>query len=201
MVRTETYEALMERVSSAMVVSPAGQLCDALVSLLSGRRCEPVRVFTNVSTAKRTWSEREFDYVIVNSPLQDDSGIRFAIDACASGHSVVLLLVANDIHEEVRSRVEDFGVFTLPKPTARPLLALALDWMHAASERLIRLEGRTLSMEEKMAEIRLVNRAKWILISDMGMDEPSAHHFIEKRAMDRCVTRGEIAQEIISGSK
>ncbi|MBQ3283679.1 MAG: ANTAR domain-containing protein, partial [Atopobiaceae bacterium] len=86
-------------------------------------------------------------------------------------------------------------------PTARSLLALALGWMRAASERLVRLEGRALSMEEKMSEIRLVNRAKWILISDLGMDEPAAHRFIEKQAMDRCVTRREIAKEIIEGTR
>ena len=48
-----------------------------------------------------------------------------------------------------------------------------------------------------MEEIRLVNRAKWLLISELKMDEPDAHRYIEKQAMDRCVTRREVAEEII----
>lgn len=48
-----------------------------------------------------------------------------------------------------------------------------------------------------MAEIRLVNRAKWLLIQQHGMTEAEAHHFIEKQAMDRCVKRKVIAEEII----
>ena len=53
-------------------------------------------------------------------------------------------------------------------------------------------------MEEKMKEIRLINRAKWVLIDELKMSEADAHHYIEKQAMDRCVSRREIAEEIIS---
>ena len=49
-----------------------------------------------------------------------------------------------------------------------------------------------------MAEIRLVNRAKWVLIEQRGMDESAAHRYIEKQAMDRCVTRRMIAEEILN---
>ena len=69
--------------------------------------------------------------------------------------------------------------------------------MESAGERLCRLEQRTLSVEEKMKEIRLVNRAKWLLISELKMSEPQAHRYIEKQAMDRCVPKRDIAEEII----
>ena len=51
--------------------------------------------------------------------------------------------------------------------------------------------------EEKIEEIRIVNRAKWLLISQISMDEPGAHRYIEKQAMDRCISKREIAEEII----
>ena len=51
--------------------------------------------------------------------------------------------------------------------------------------------------EEKMEEIRIVNRAKWLLISELKMDEPQAHRYIEKQAMDRCISKKEVAEEII----
>ena len=64
--------------------------------------------------------------------------------------------------------------------------------------RLRKFEKKTLSFEEKMQEIRLVNRAKWLLISELKMEEPQAHRYIEKQAMDRCITRKEVAEEIIN---
>ena len=52
--------------------------------------------------------------------------------------------------------------------------------------------------EEKMQEIRIVNRAKWLLITELKMTETDAHRYIEKQAMDRCVSKKEIAEEIIN---
>lgn len=46
-------------------------------------------------------------------------------------------------------------------------------------------------------EIRLMNRAKLILIKKRGMTEADAHRFIIKTAMDRCVKKRAVAEEII----
>lgn len=73
----------------------------------------------------------------------------------------------------------------------------ALSWLESARERLRQFEKKSLSIDEKMAEIRLVNKAKWILISELKMSEPEAHRYIEKQAMDRHITKQIIAEEII----
>ena len=44
----------------------------------------------------------------------------------------------------------------------------------------------------------MVNRAKWLLIEELKMTEQEAHRYIEKRAMDRCVTRRAVAEQILS---
>ena len=59
------------------------------------------------------------------------------------------------------------------------------------------MEQKTASFEEKMAEIRLVNRAKCLLIERKAMTEQEAHRWIEKQAMDRCVSRKVIAEQIL----
>ena len=48
-----------------------------------------------------------------------------------------------------------------------------------------------------MEEIRLVNQAKWALIEQQRMTESEAHRYIEKQAMDRCVSKKEIALQIL----
>lgn len=187
---------LKERVYSVLVVSASESLNAAVTALLPESSYSPLRIVSNLSAAKRVAAERSFDFVIVNSPLPDDPGIRFAIDSCAAG-TVVLLLVRNEIYPEIYEKVTPHGVFTLQKPLSRPTVSSALDWMASARERLRRFEKKTLSIEEKMEEIRIVNRAKWLLISELNMDEPSAHRTIEKQAMDQCVPRREIAEQII----
>lgn len=46
-------------------------------------------------------------------------------------------------------------------------------------------------------EAGLINRAKLALMLYLNMSEPSAHRYIEKRAMDMRVTKNEIAKNIL----
>ena len=69
--------------------------------------------------------------------------------------------------------------------------------MRSERERLRKLEKKTLTIEEKMEEIRVVNRAKWILIHELKMEEPQAHRYIEKQAMDCCTSKRSVAEKII----
>ena len=190
--------SLQERTYSVLIASASTKFYDAVSSILSEFGCSPVRCVSDLSSAKRLHSEQEFDFVIINSPLPDDQGIRFAIDLCSGTTSSVLVLVPGDIHEEIRDKVFGHGVFTLPKPVSKTTFALALGWMASARERLRKTEKKTLSIEEKMEEIRLVNRAKWLLISELQMEEPEAHRYIEKQAMDRSMTKRAIAIQIIN---
>ena len=45
--------------------------------------------------------------------------------------------------------------------------------------------------------MRVVNKAKWFLISNENMTEADAHRYIGKQAMDKCVSKRIIAEEII----
>lgn len=189
--------SLKERFYSVLVVSAAKKLNTSLSSLLPESRYSPVQVVSSITAAKRVFAERDFDFVIIISPLPDDLGATFAIDACCSSRTVVLLMVRAELHDEVYDKVSGYGVFTLPLPTSKLTLVTVLGWMSSARERLRRTEKKTLSLEEKMEEIRIVNRAKWLLISEIKMNEPDAHRYIEKQAMDRCISKREVAKEII----
>ncbi len=188
---------LKEQIYSVLVVSASDNFNDALSGLLPASHFDPVRYVSGISAAKRLMSEREFDLVIINSPLPDDIGTGFAIDVSSSKSTVALVIVRTDILETLRDKLTASGVFYLPKPLSSQTFSLALDWMMSARERLRKMENKTLSIEEKMAEIRLVNRAKWLLITELKMEEPQAHRFIEKQAMDRCISRRAVAEEII----
>ncbi len=189
--------SLRERFYSILLVSATDSFTFAFADLLPETRYCPIHNVTSINAAKRTLSEKTFDFVIINAPLPDDVGIRFSIDTCTTKQAAVLLLVKNDVHADIHDKVAEYGVFTLPKPTSKPTMLHALNWMESARERLRQFEKKSLSIEEKMAEIRLVNKAKWILISELQMSEPDAHRYIEKQAMDRCIAKRTIAEEII----
>lgn len=190
--------SLKERIYSILVVSASDTFNAALSALLSESSYAPVHIVHNIAAAKRHVTEKSYDFVLINSPLPDDIGTRFAIDLSSSKGTVVLFFAKSDIHAAIHDKVAEYGVFTIPKPISRQILLQALGWMSSARERLRQSEKKSSSIEEKMAEIRLVNRAKWLLISELQMTEPEAHRYIEKRAMDECATKRSIAENIIN---
>lgn len=110
----------------------------------------------------------------------------------------MLLLVKAEHYPDLAARLAPQGILLLQKPTTPPLLLQSMQLLCGTRERLRRMEEKTATIEERMAEIRLVNRAKWALIDKQGMTEQEAHRYIEKQAMDRCVTRRTVAEEILA---
>ena len=189
--------SLQEQVYSVLIVSASDTFNSALSPLLPDSKFDPVRIEASVNSAKRALSYRSYDFIVINSPLPDDTGVRFAMDVSGLKTSVALLMVRSDVYAGTHSKVAEYGVYVLPKPTSKPVISQAIDWMIATRERLKIFEQKTMSTEEKMQEIRIVNRAKWILIEHLKMTEADAHRYIEKQAMDRCIFKREIAEEII----
>ena len=189
---------LQESVCSVLLVSSSDKLTASLSALLPVSEYFPIHKVKNIGAAERMLAERTYDYVIISSPLADDSGIEFATETSLGHNSLVLLLVAGDLYEEICDRVSSQGVFTIAKPLNRQTFELALKWLAVVRMRNRQSEEKTLTLEEKMAEIRIVNRAKLLLISEQHMDEDEAHRFITKQAMDHCRSRKEIAEEVIA---
>lgn len=187
--------SLKKRVYSALLVSASEKFRDSLLPLLPESAYSPVVTVTSVGAAER--KQRDFDLVFVDSPLPDDDGLRFAIDCCRSGGTVALIFAAAALYEQVSARAAEHGVFVLPRPVPRGAVLRGLNWMTAARERLRLYEKKVQPIEEKMEEIRLVNRAKWLLIGELKMSEPDAHHYISHQAMNRCVPKRAVAEEII----
>lgn len=190
--------SLIEHIYSILILSATNSFTSAFADLLPEARYSPVDTVSNVSAAKRILAEKTYDFVIINAPLPDDDGTRFAIDTCTHKQSAVLLMVKNDIHADIHQKVSGYGVFTLPKPVSKTTMIYALNWLESARECLRRFEKKSISIEDKMAEIRLVNKAKWLLISHLKLSEPDAHRYIEKQAMDSCVSKKTIAEQIIT---
>lgn len=187
-----------EHIYSVLLVSSSEKLNQSFRDLLPQNRYSPVIFVPDTASAGRCLLETGFDVVIINTPLPDDFGTRLAIDTVSTSPTGVMLLVRAEHYPDVNAQASPYGVLTVQKPTSAQMITQSLQLLCGTRERLRRMEQRTASLEEKMQEIRTVNRAKLILIEQLKMTEAEAHRFIEKQAMDRCVTRRSIAESIIS---
>lgn len=186
-----------ERSYAVLVVSASEKFNTAMHELLPMTDFWPVDYAGSVSEARRRLFETEYDLVLINSPLPDDFGVRLATGICSDSGSGVLLFVKAALYEDVCSKVTEYGVLTVSKPAPLQVVRQSLSVLCATRERLRRMEARQASVEEKIEEIRLVNRAKWLLIERLGMTEAEAHRYMEKQAMDQRVSKRGLAEIII----
>lgn len=190
-----------ERTYSVLIVTASDSFTNSVMPLLPVTDYWPVTNARSVGEARRRIAETDFDIVLINAPLPDDFGMRLAIDICTNSGAGVLLMVKNDLFNDIYAKVVSYGVITLSKPTNLQMVAQNLRILCATRERLRQMEAKQATVEEKIEEMRLVNRAKWLLIECLGMTEPEAHRYIEKQSMDERISKREVAENIIKTYK
>lgn len=188
---------MTEHIYSVLVVSSAEKFVKPMLEMLPEKMFDPIMTATDATQARRKLLENAFDIVIVNSPLKDEFGTRLALDICSKSSAGVLLFVKAEHYADITAKVMPYGVLTISKPTSSSMIAQSVQMLCSTRERLRIMEKKNASVEEKIEEIRIVNRAKCLLIEQLKMTESEAHRYIEKQAMDRCVTRRVIAENII----
>lgn len=188
---------LLEHAYRTLFVSASAKALDALLPIFSSHHCDPVNTASDIASARRMVLETSYDLVIINTPLSDEFGTRFAIDVATTGNAGVLMFVKAEHYQDIILKTAPMGILVISRPTSSQTVSQSLDLICATRERLRRMEQKAASIEEKMEEIRLVNHAKWLLIEHMKLTEPDAHRFIQKCAMDRGMSRKAVAESII----
>ena len=187
----------LPRSYSVLSVAAAEKFHTSLRELLPSGRYDPVHSAFDAAEARRRILESRYDIIVISAPLRDEFGTHLAQHFAENSGAGILLLVKPEYFSDVSAQVAPLGVLTLEKPTSPQLMLQCMELLCGTRERLRRMEQKSASIEDKMAEIRLVNRAKWVLIEKQGMSEQDAHRYIEKKAMDRCVSKRVIAEEIL----
>ena len=125
--------------------------------------------------------------------VRDGSKYLLFSDLCG-----VLVFVRAVHFAEVSRRLSPYGILTLSKSLSKEIVLQSLLLLSATHERLARAEDEKEALSAKIEELRLINRAKCVLIDQLRMSESDAHHYIEKQAMDRCISRRAMAEKILS---
>ena len=180
----------------ALVVSPSERFMQEISSLLRERHFHTDHV-TNAGEARRVLTEKSYDFVIVNAPLSDEFGSRLCIDVTDHVGTLAVIFAPSDVYEDIMQRTVSYGVFVIRKPSSQQTIIQALSLLISAREMLRTVEKKAGKAEDKLQEIRIVNKAKWFLIDNEDMSEIDAHRYIEQQAMAAGITKRQAAQIVI----
>ena len=187
----------MYLLDKTLIISGSEQALSLLSDLMKSYNGSQIVSASSGNEARRLINRTDFDMVIISTPLPDEFGNELAATIAEKTSAGVMLICKSDIAEEISEKVEVYGVCVLAKPLNKTLFFHSVKLLQATRARMLSVMKEYSKLQTKIEESRLINRAKCILIQYLKLTEPQAHRYIEKQAMDRCVKRGQIAENII----
>jgi response regulator NasT len=181
----------------ALIVSCADKNTAFFSEMLKAAFINQIELLQSCAEARRFILDHDFDLVVVNSPLRDGSGENFSRNIAINGTLQVILAVKSEYFDETAAVCGEDGVLTISRPVDRDIFWSVLTLAKSAHNRMNRIQTENSKLKYKIEDIRVVDRAKYMLISYMNMNENEAHRFIEKQAMDLRVTKRAIAESIL----
>lgn len=176
--------------SKGAAVSLAGFLRDSF-------RCTPRTTESAYQARVALENDRETELVIINAPLLDENGVELAKFVTQETYANCILLLKQDAAEQLAELSERYAVFLIGKPLNKPVLYQIIRTVDIAQRRARRFYEENLRLEQKIKDIRTVDRAKFLLMQYQGMTEEDAHSYLEKYAMDKRKRKSIAALEII----
>lgn len=170
---------------------------DALLNYLQNDLNRIVETANSVESGKLKLSESTFDLIIVNYPIDSNTDASFSIDCAQSTSAGVIALLKSKEIDALSEKLEKYGIIVINKPILKVVLNQAIKFAELSKNRVMTLNEENLKLHDKIDQIKLVNRAKWVLIQYLNMNEEQAHKYIEQQAMERRLPKKKIAEKIL----
>ena len=188
----------MKKEFNTLIVSSFRNFFTVTSPYLAGFGTDNIFFAASISEAQKILMTKSISAIIINTPLSDGLGLDFATECADRKFYAVLLFTKKELYSQIEKKASPHGILTLPEGTDAATLSEAFMVLMSTAKKLMTLD-KTKEKELSRAEaLKLLSRAKLILISSFGMSEEQAHKYIEQRAMEMRKTKNEIALSIIN---
>ena len=181
----------------ALLVSSSEAQTQRISALLTRARIVPFDHAGSARQALEQFDAGGIDGVLIAEPIAGSSGRELALQLEKRHCMAVLLLAAPEHADAAAALLEQSGVLVLPNDAPESLIVQTIRLLTAVRIQLEQMQHKTEKLEAKVADIRIINRAKLLLVQHLQMTETEAHKYIEKQAMDTSMRRRTIAENII----
>ena len=123
--------------------------------------------------------------------------LRQCVRLAEGSEAVFLLLVRPGTYEAVWQFVQAAGICVMSWPAPQEVFRQTLRNLLLLKKSLRAMQEKTDQLQSQLQDMKHIQKAKSLLMNQLGMSEADAHRWIEKAAMDRCVKKREIAETII----
>lgn len=141
--------------------------------------------------------EHQPDLVVMDVKMPIMDGITAAKIIAEERIAPVVMLTAFSQRDLVDSAREAGAMAYVVKPFGESDLIPAIEVAAARFDEIRALEEEVTSLADKFETRKLVERAKSVLTTKMGLSEPEAFRWIQKTSMDRRLSMREVAETVV----
>lgn len=181
----------------ALVISSSQQSAASLSELLRSEFYTQISVADNSKIAKRLVENDEFDLICINAPLADETGIELSEYFANVTRACVVIIVPQKNADDVNDSLMEKGVLVIAKPVNKHLFHHFLQFTECFKMRMLSVNEENEKLRHMVEDMKIINRAKLLLISCLNMSEQQAHRYLEKQAMDLRMSKLQIAKQVI----
>ena len=105
-----------------LIVSKTPASIEKLSDIIEKCGAQLIKGVLSARDAAEKLDETEYDIIVINAPLADDSGLSLAQKARAKDVGIVLL-INSDVVDKVQEVTEELGAFLVEKPINPPTAA------------------------------------------------------------------------------
>ena len=189
--------AFEQRKNNILVVSGSEQFDNAIHKALPEKGLVFMDRRKTATLARRACLDKRYDLVIINAPLSDEMGYDLAMDLVEQYGTSVIIATPPEIYDSIWDYVADSGIMVILKPLESDHITKGIRFLIAIQNRMHHYEDQMAKLEDKMEEVKLVSRAKILLMENKHISEKEAHRLIGKEAMDHGVSKRMVARSII----
>tara|TARA_Y100000590_G_scaffold419526_1_gene521333 strand:+ start:31 stop:615 length:585 start_codon:yes stop_codon:yes gene_type:complete len=139
------------------------------------------------------------DLVILDVKMPGIDGLSAAKKITSKQDTAVLILTAFSQREFVAKAAEAGALAYLVKPYQRDDLLPAIQIALTRHREMLAVTAQAKDLEERLEHRKSIDRAKSLLIDELGISEMRAFRFIQQSAMSSRKPMADIAEEIVKG--
>ncbi len=181
----------------ALLITSGEKASSLLRPLLEAGGFSDVREAASGQAAQAQLALSALEVVVLAAPLAGGELEKLAEDAALKTRAGVILVVGE---WPEGSRAEEAGVLLMKRPFSAAAFLMAVRHARAIHRRLLRLAGENEKLHVRLDDMKLIGRAKLLLVKRFSMTEEQAHHYLQQQAMRERVSLGEAARSVVEGS-
>jgi len=182
--------------SSALIVCRSATGAETIAGLLKQLGFDKITIARTAAEAKSVCAVTPFGLCIISDPLPDIAADALAWEIASHGGEVIVI-VADARFEEFSDSLSELGVIVISKPFNASIFRSAVRLAESSRKRVSIVQRENERLKQNLEDIKVINRAKLLLVSRLSMSEPEAHKYIEKQAMTLRRTRRAVAEGIL----